>query len=110
MNVKSIRLILKACAEDTRLRILSLLNGGELTVKAICQILGISQSVISKHLSRLRLLKIVTDRRQGNLVYYRLTNKKGSFEHNLIGFLKTYFKLAEDIQKDIKALKKLRNR
>jgi len=110
MDVKSMRVILKACAEDTRLRILNLLNDGELTVKKICQTLGISQSVISKHLSRLRLLSMVTDERQGNLVYYRLTNTKGSFEHNIIGFLKGYFKQAKRMQEDIKTLKKLRNK
>lgn len=72
IHLKKIRQILKALADDTRLRILNLLFEKELTVKAICKILNISQSAASKHLTRLRLLKMVIDRREGNFVYYRL--------------------------------------
>ena len=88
MTVKNIRMILKACAEDTRLRILNILHGRELTVKIICQALKVNQSVISKHLSKLRMLKMVVDKRIGNLVYYRLTSKKDTFQYNVILFLK----------------------
>ena len=52
MNLKTLRQILKACADDTRLRILNILKEKELTVKEICATLKISQPMISKHLTR----------------------------------------------------------
>lgn len=103
-------MILKACAEDTRLRILNLLENNELTVKKICQTLNIAQSVISKHLSRLRLLKLVVDRRQGKPVYYRLTNKKDTFQCKIITFLQSQYKKRQTLQIAKKKAKKTRKK
>lgn len=110
MNVKSIRLILKVCAEDTRLRILHLLIHDEMTVKDICQALDIAQSVASKHLSRLRLLKVATDRRQGNLVFYSLIKQKDSLQYDIINFLKPRFKQIPSLQEDLKTAIKIRKK
>ncbi|MBU1086110.1 MAG: metalloregulator ArsR/SmtB family transcription factor [Candidatus Omnitrophica bacterium] len=107
MNVKDIRLILKSCAEDTRLRILNLLDDEEVTVKVICETLKISQSVVSKHLSRLRLLKMVVDRRSGNLVYYRLTRKTESFQYKITLFLHEQCQQISSLQDDKKILLKV---
>ena len=87
MNVKSMRLILKACAEDSRLKMIHLLKDRELTVKEIGAALKMKQPMVSKHLTRLRLLKVVIDRREGNLVFYRLTKKEDSFQYKVTRFL-----------------------
>ena len=108
MSVKNTRVILKACAEDTRLRILNLLGNNEITVKMISQVLKVNQSVISKHLGRLRLLKIVFDRRDGNLVYYRLTQNKDSFQYKLINFLRKHCAEIPACKEDKKLLSKLK--
>ena len=108
MKLKSLREILKTCAEDTRLRILNLLQQKELTVKAICQALNISQSVVSKHLSRLRLVKLVADKREGNLVYYRLTSKAGSFQYEVTRFIHEHCAKVSSLQDDKKALAKVK--
>jgi ArsR family transcriptional regulator len=50
----------------------NLLIQRELTVTDICDILGVSQPTVSKQLMRLLLLKILTSRRDGNFVYYKL--------------------------------------
>lgn len=110
MSIKNIRLVLKACAEDTRLRILNLLSDNELSVKEICRVLEVSQSVVSKHLARLRMLKLVTDRRQGNLVYYRLTNDKKFFPYKVIAFLDRQFQEVKSLEGDRQNLKKLRRK
>ncbi|MFH1062858.1 MAG: metalloregulator ArsR/SmtB family transcription factor [Candidatus Omnitrophota bacterium] len=107
INVKSIRSVLKACAEDTRLRILNLLDTKEVTVKVICQTLAISQSVASKHLSRLRLIKLVVDRRCGNLVYYRLTKNVDSFQYKVTLFLHEQCQQISSLQDDKKMLSKV---
>ena len=72
MDLRTIRQTLKALADDTRLRIINLLSNKELSVSTISEVLSVNQSTVSKHLVRLRLLKIVTDRRDGSFVYYSL--------------------------------------
>ena len=68
--VKSLRLI----ADETRLRLLLLLQKEELSVVEIQQILGLGQSRISMHLGQLRQAGLVQDRRAGKNIYYALTD------------------------------------
>lgn len=63
---------LKAIAEPTRLRILSLCAGGELAVSEIAQILGQSQPRVSRHLKILADVGLLTPMREGNWSFYRL--------------------------------------
>src|SRR4051812_40564555 len=63
---------LKAAGEGTRLRVLSLLNGGELTVKDLTAILGQSQPRISRHLKLLTEAGLVERNPEGAWVFYRL--------------------------------------
>lgn len=62
----------KAFGDPTRLKILSSLSGGELTVGEIVKAVGLSQPTISRHLAILRDADIVQDRRDGQQVYYSL--------------------------------------
>ena len=62
----------KAISDRSRLRILKMLEPGELCVCQITDTLGLAQSTVSKHLSQLRQANLVTDRKQGLWVYYRL--------------------------------------
>lgn len=68
--VKNLRLL----ADETRLRLLLLLRGEELTVVEIQEILALGQSRISSHLGQLRQAGLVQDRRAGKNIYYRLTD------------------------------------
>jgi len=68
--VKSLRLL----ADETRLRLLLLLEREELSVVEIQEILGMGQSRISSHLAQLRGAKLVEDRRAGKNIYYKLAN------------------------------------
>jgi len=61
-----------ALADPTRVRLLSLLDGHELTVAELTAITELSQSRVSTHLGRLREAGLVQDRRDGALRYYRL--------------------------------------
>ena len=68
--VKSLRLL----ADETRLRLLLLLQKEELSVVEIQEILGMGQSRISMHLGQLRQAGLVQDRRAGKNIYYALTD------------------------------------
>jgi ArsR family transcriptional regulator len=64
--------VLKALANDSRLRIVDRLSRGECAVGELTALVGSDMSTVSKHLAVLRAHGIVEDRRQGNVVYYRL--------------------------------------
>ena len=64
--------IYKALADETRLRILSLLKDGEVCVCHIHGGLRLPQPTISRHLAYLRRAGVVTARRDGVWMHYRL--------------------------------------
>ena len=105
MNLKILRQIFKACADDTRLRILSLLDTREFNVGEICFLLKIPQPTVSKHLTNLRLLKIVIDRRQGNLVYYGLNKDISSAQGKTVNFIISQFHNINIFKKDKQTIK-----
>lgn len=55
-----------------RIRIIEELRDGECDVKSLQERLGISHSGVSQHLMMLRAHRIVSERRQGRHVFYRL--------------------------------------
>lgn len=61
-------------ADRTRLRIVWHLRSGELSVNQLAELVGKAAATASQHLSKLRLAGIVQTRREGNFVYYRLTD------------------------------------
>ncbi len=63
---------LKAMASETRLMILCALAERELSVNALAQVTGQSQSSVSQHLARLRACGLVQRRRAGQTVNYRV--------------------------------------
>jgi DNA-binding transcriptional ArsR family regulator len=63
---------LRAVAETTRLRILSICNHGELTVGEIGRVLGQSQPRVSRHLKLLVDAGLLQRFREQNWVYYRV--------------------------------------
>ena len=64
--------VFKVLAEPIRLRILILMTKGEICVCDITEVLNLPQSTVSRHMSRLKLSGLVTDRRQGKWIYYKL--------------------------------------
>lgn len=64
--------VLKALADETRLRILHLLQQGELSVSDLMEILNLGQSRTSTHLTLLKEVELVTDRRAGRRNFYSL--------------------------------------
>jgi len=72
MPMQSIIKTLRVLADPNRLRILLLLKSEELSVAELQEILAMGQSTISTHLSQLKLVGLVEDRRTGKNSLYRL--------------------------------------
>ena len=65
---------LKAMANRHRLMIMCELHKGERPVSALQEAVGLSQSSLSQHLSRLREGDLVKTRRDAQTIYYSLGN------------------------------------
>lgn len=68
----------KALADETRVRILMSLRGGELCVCQITELFGMAPSTVSKHLSVLYQGGLVESRKSERWVYYRLPGGEAS--------------------------------
>ena len=77
--------ILKVLANPVRLCIMEqLAQKGEMNVSEMVNCMGVSQSVISQHLAKLRDLNFVHAERRGNLVFYSCKNQAmNAFIHYL---------------------------
>jgi ArsR family transcriptional regulator len=64
--------VLKALANESRLKIVDRLSRGECSAGALTEVVGTDRTTVSKHLAVLRAHGIVSDRREGNVVYYTL--------------------------------------
>jgi ArsR family transcriptional regulator len=66
----------KSLSDPKRLHVIQALRGGEKTVGELTAILGIKQSNASQHLAVMRKIGVITPRKEGNTVYYRLAHPK----------------------------------
>ncbi len=64
--------IAKALADESRLRALCALQGRELCVCQIIELLRLAPSTVSKHMSVLRQAGLVKGRKEGRWMHYRL--------------------------------------
>ncbi len=74
--MKSVELLanlMRVLGDPTRLRLLAALNRGELSVREITQVTGLSQPRVSRHLKLLCEARILKRTRDQNEVYYRAT-------------------------------------
>ena len=70
--MKEMVIILKALSDETRLRILKLLEHGELCVCEIVAAFDMSQPKVSFHLGVLKAAGLLKDRKEGKWMHYRL--------------------------------------
>jgi len=68
--------VFKVLANQKRLEIIQLLSNRELSVTQMIDMLGLPQSNLSQHLSLLRQAKIIQARRDGQTIYYHLTDSR----------------------------------
>lgn len=109
MSLRSYETVMKAIADPTRLRILKILQGGEMCVCQIIAVIALSQATISKHLFLLRAAGLIKDRRDKKWIYYSLDGSNGSpFAGTMLRNIRKW--LAEDpiIEGDGKRAKQAR--
>jgi ArsR family transcriptional regulator len=68
----SISLLFKALADRTRLRLINLMGDTEVCVCFFVEVLKINQPKISRHLAYLRRAGVVSARREGKWIHYRV--------------------------------------
>jgi ArsR family transcriptional regulator len=100
--------IFKALSDDTRIRILKLLEGGELCICKIMEILDMKQSRVSRHMGILKNAGLVTDRRDGKWVHYSLHPRPEDLSHKeIISLLEKCLKDDGMVAHDREKLKQL---
>ena len=85
MSLRRYEAVMKAVADPTRVRIIKMLEPGELCVCQIIAVLSLSPSTVSKHLSLLKSAGLVNDRKEKKWVHYSLD--RGSDDPYVAGIL-----------------------
>ena len=98
----------RAFSDQTRLRILHLLQGGELCVNDLVEIIDVPQPTASRHLAYLRRAELVVTRHEGQWIYYALAPAGSPFQKKLLECLSKCFYEVPEIQRDAARAAKLR--
>ncbi len=100
--------ITKALAEENRLRILLALEGQELCVCQLIELLELAPSTVSKHMSVLRQARLVSGRKDGRWMYYRIAGEDSPAEvKEAIAWVKKSLSRNERIHEDVNRLKEI---
>jgi len=101
--------LLKACADQTRLRLINLLaSEGEVCVCHLVDVLGTNQPKVSRHLAYLKRVGLVADRKEGLWVYYRLADSLTEHAGRLIECLNSCLAEAPEMQNDVVKLRQVK--
>lgn len=68
--------VFQALAHPTRIAIVEYLRQGEMSVRQLCERVGIEQANASQHLAVLRNKHLVETRKEGNQIFYRLRDTR----------------------------------
>ncbi|WP_041720709.1 ArsR/SmtB family transcription factor [Pseudodesulfovibrio piezophilus] len=81
---------LKGLSDPTRLRLLALLDCGELCICDLMEALSLPQSKVSRHMSFLKKSGWVTSHRKGKWVYYTLADPDDQLQVAILTTLREY--------------------
>jgi ArsR family transcriptional regulator len=70
--MRNLMAVTKALADESRVRILLILEAGELCVCQIVELLQLAPSTVSKHMSILKQARLLESRKEGRWMFYRL--------------------------------------
>lgn len=73
-ELHSMSALFKSMADPSRLKIIRALDKGEMCVCDLAALVNCSESAVSHQLRLLRQMELVSNRRQGPIIYYRLTD------------------------------------
>lgn len=96
-----------ALSDKTRLRLLNLMREKEICVFYFTEVLGASQPKISRHLAYLRNTKIVSARREGKWIYYKIETPKSDFAKNVLYDTFAWLESQDEMREDYEKLSKM---
>jgi ArsR family transcriptional regulator len=101
--------LFKACADQTRLRILNMLAcEGEVCVCHLVDVLQTNQPKVSRHLAYLKRVGLVADRKDGLWVHYRLAAPLAEHAQRLLACLNGCCAEVPEMQRDVMSLQTVR--
>lgn len=103
-DLKTMEKLFLALADQTRLRILNLLREEEISVCYFTEVLNISQPKISRHLAYLRNSGIVSARREGKWMNYRIVLPKNLSAASVLQKTLEWLKSQKEMQTDYEKL------
>jgi len=102
--LKSMETFFLALADKTRLRLLNLMRENEVCVCFFTEVLGESQPKISRHLAYLRNAEIVSARREGKWMHYKILMPESEYGARVLRDTLEWLKSQGDMQKDYEKL------
>jgi ArsR family transcriptional regulator len=97
--------VFKALSDPNRIRIVKMLSERELCMCEIREMLNLSNSTVSKHLTILRDANLLLDSKDGKWVNFQLNDKsEQKFIRSAIALIKNSFEDDEAVQDDMKKL------
>ena len=78
--MRELMAVLKALADENRVRVLAALRPKELCVCQIVELLGLAPSTVSKHMAILKQARLVNSRKEGRWMFYRLAEDDATVE------------------------------
>ena len=103
--MRDLEVVLKACADRNRLRILKLLEKRKLCVCEIAFVLGIAQPSVSRHLKKLKKVGLIEAEQDSFWTNYILRSKS-VYSKSILTLMKKWLRGDEVVKKDIIKLKK----
>jgi DNA-binding transcriptional ArsR family regulator len=100
--------VTKALSDESRVRALLALTGGELCVCQIIEMLGLAPSTVSKHMTVLRQARLVELRKDGRWMYYRLPETPEPPIQEAIAWARLCLGRDAAVRQDIRRLKDIR--
>jgi len=103
MPLRDYEMVMKSVADPTRVRILKLLEAGEMCVCQIVAVLELSQSTVSKHLFLLKMAGLVKERQEKRWVHYSLDGSEAApYAKKMLNALKGWLNDDTVIERDRK--------
>ncbi len=96
----NIELLFKALADRTRLRLINLIGADEVCVCFFVEVLNTNQPKISRHLAYLRRAGLVSSRRDGKWIHYRVIEPPDPHAANIFREVRTWLANDEEMQRD----------
>ncbi|MDQ6651573.1 MAG: metalloregulator ArsR/SmtB family transcription factor [Acidobacteriota bacterium] len=103
----SIALLFKALADGTRLRLINLMGEDEVCVCFFVEVLKTNQPKISRHLAYLRRAGVVSARREGKWIHYRIVEPRDPRAASIFREVRAWLANEPAMQSDRARLRKI---